>query len=124
MRKCQVERMKMVNELIEVIAKTDRRFFYSKTKDDVGKFIEGKTRVYFYDEYTQKKIHLSNICKDYNFSHGGTLWGLVHDFKHWILTGKHSNGKNGYGGLWCSHWGYTEEGMKIVRDKGYEINFL
>jgi len=124
MRKSQVERMNKINELIELIAQTDRKFFYSKSKNNVAKFIEGKTTVFYIDDYTEEKVHLSNICKDSGFSHGGTLWGLIHDFKEWIVTGKYSNGKNGYGGLYCPHWGYTEEGMKKIQDKGKEIGFL
>jgi elongation factor P hydroxylase len=122
--KNQIERMNKINELIKLISNTDRRFFYSKTKDKIGKFIEGKTVVYYIDSYSQEKVHLNNICKDSGFSHGGTLWGLIHDFKHWILTGKYSNGKNGYGGLYSPNWGYTKEGMELVRNKGEEIGFL
>lgn len=124
MRKSQVERMNKVNELIELISSIDRRFFYSKSKDKVAKFIEGKTTVFYIDDYTQETIHLRNVCKDGGFSHGGTLWGLVHDFKEWIITGKHSNSRNGYGGLYCPHWGYTEESMKRIQEKGKEIGFL
>lgn len=124
MNKSQIERMGKINELIGVIAETDRKFFYSKSKNKVAKFIEGKTTVFYIDDYTQEKVRLSSICKDKGFSHGGTLWGLIHDFKEWIITGKNTNGKNGYGGLYCSHWGYTEEGMKKVREKGKEIGFL
>jgi elongation factor P hydroxylase len=124
MRKSQVERMNKVNELIEFISGIDRRFFYNKSKDKVAKFVEGKTTVFYIDDYTQETIHLRNVCKDRGFSHGGTLWGLVHDFKEWIITGKHSNGRNGYGGLYCPHWGYTEEGMKKIQEKGKEIGFL
>lgn len=124
MRPAQIQRMNKINELIKLIAETDRKIFYSKSKDKVAKFIEGKSTIFYIDDYTQKKIHLNNICKDTGFSHGGTLWGLVHDFKKWTITGKYSNGENGYGGLYCTHWGYTEQGMKLIIAKGKEIGFL
>ncbi|MEN8075695.1 hypothetical protein ABFP60_01970 [Clostridioides difficile] len=123
MRKIQVERMNKINELIEVIANTDRKFFSHSNKDSIDKFIEGKTTVFFYDAYLDKKISLTYKNR-HNFSHGGTLWGLVNDFKSWILNGKPSNGENGYGGLYCPHWGYSEEGQLRVIEKTKEIGYL
>ncbi len=35
-----------------------------------------------------------------------------------------SNGKNGYGGLYCTHWGWSEEGMKKMREYAREIGYL
>ncbi|KOF55702.1 hypothetical protein AGR56_17845 [Clostridium sp. DMHC 10] len=118
----QIERMNKINELIEVIASVDRRFFYSKSKDRTGKFIEGK-KLFYIDEYTGEKVYPYYSGRK-KFSHGGTLWGLVNDFREWIITGKLSNGNNGYGGLYCPHWGYTAEGMAKVVTKGKEIGFL
>jgi hypothetical protein len=118
----QIERMNKINELIEVISSVDRRFFYSKNKDRVGKFIEGN-KLFYIDEYTGEKVYPYYSGRK-KFSHGGTLWGLVNDFREWIITGKLSNGKNGYGGLYCPHWGYTVEGMDKVVTKGKEIGFL
>lgn len=123
MRKSQVVRMNKINELIEVIADTDRKFFYHKNKDSIDKFIEGKTTVFFHDAYLDKKISLTYRNR-HNFSHGGTLWGLVNDFKEWIITGKPSNGSNGYGGVYCPHWEYSEEGQLKVIEKAKEIGFI
>ena len=123
MRKKQVERMNKINELIEFISSIDRRFFYTKSKDNVDRFVEGKTTVFFYDSFLDKKLSL-NPNNYYNFSHGGTLWALVNDFKAWILTGKPSNGKNGYDGLYCPHWGYTEDGKAKIIEKAKEIGYL
>ena len=123
MRKIQVERMNKINELIEVIANTDRRFFYHKNKENIDKFIDCKTTVFFYDAYLDKRISLTYRNR-HNFSHGGTLWGLVNDFKEWIITGKLSNGSNGYGGVYCPHWGYSKEGQLKVIEKAKEIGFI
>lgn len=73
MRKSQVVRMNKINELIEVIANTDRRFFYHESKDGTDKFIERKTTVFFYDAYLDKAISLTYRNRSH-FSHGGTLW--------------------------------------------------
>ncbi|MBY6838676.1 hypothetical protein [Clostridium botulinum] len=123
MRRIQSERMNKINELIKVIANTDRRFFYHNKKDSIDKFIEGKTTVFFFDDFLNKKISLTYSNRN-RFSHGGTLWGLVNDFKEWIITGKYSNGHNGYGGLYCSHWGYSNDGMKKIIEKAKEIGYL
>lgn len=40
------------------------------------------------------------------------MWALVKDFTHFIYGNDNSNGLNGYGGLYCTHWGWTEEAMK------------
>lgn len=123
MRKSQLERMNSINELIEVIATIDRKFFYSERTGSIAKFIEGKTTVFWFDEYSEKKISLTYSNRN-NFGHGGTLWGLVNDFKEWILNGEYSDGNNGYGGLYCPHWGYSGEGMTIIREKAKEIGYI
>ncbi|TPF19338.1 hypothetical protein CBE79_04525 [Priestia megaterium] len=66
----------------------------------------------------------SKIYKDCSFSEGGTLWGLIHDFSEFILTGKHTNGKNGYSGLYCPHWGYSEEDMNAIRELAVKVGYL
>jgi hypothetical protein len=122
MKQEQIDRMNKVNELIEVIASIDRKFFYSKSKERIGKFIEGK-KLFFVDEYTGEKVYPYYSGRK-KFSHGGTLWGLINDFREWIITGEYSNGHNGYDGLYCTHWGYTVEGMFKIQEKGKEIGFL
>ncbi|BBI90463.1 hypothetical protein HYO65_gp071 [Tenacibaculum phage PTm1] len=59
-----------------------------------------------------------------NFAHGGTLWGLVKDFKEYIMTGEQCNGKHGYGGLYCTHWGYPESDMKEIQRVAKELGYL
>ena len=118
----QVIRMNKVNDLINVIANTDRKFFNFTHRENklISRFVELKTTVKFLDGYTLKAVTINNKNKDCNFSHCGTMWGLVKDFKEWIITGKESDAKNGYGGLYCTHWGYSEEGMKAIRRKATE----
>lgn len=114
MKKHQVDRMNKINELIEVIANTDNK---------TSKFLEGN-KLFFIDKYTEKKVYPYPTSKHWGFSEGGTLWGLVNDFREWIITGKVSNGNNGYGGLYCTCWGYSIDGMDKVITKAEEIGFL
>lgn len=122
MKKDQIQRMNKINSLIGVIASVDRNFFSSK--NGTCKFIELKTTVKFLDGYSQKKITVTDRRKDRNFSHGGTMWGLVKDFKEYILVGGNTNGENGYGGLYSTCWGYSIEGMDKIVSYGKEIKFL
>lgn len=122
MRKAQVERMKKVNELIEVIASIDNRFFYTDKYDRVAKFVEGKTTTLWFEEYTGKIISITDENRN-KFTHGGTLWRLVNDFKLWILTGDYE--EKGYWGLnSIRHWGYSDDGVAKVMAKGREIGFV
>ena len=60
----------------------------------------------------------------YEFTHGGTIWGLTKDFKEFIITGKKSNGENGYGGLYSPHWGYSPESMEDIRQTAIGLGYL
>lgn len=121
MDKLQIERMNKINELIGVIADTDRRFFYAESR--ISQFVNDN-KLFFIDKYTNKRIYPYLISKHISFSDGGTLWALVNDFREWIITGKRSNGNNGYGGLYCTHWGYTIDGMDKVINKAKAIGYL
>lgn len=123
MRNSQRERMNKINELINLIANTDRGFFNSPK--GMSKFIEKKTTVKYFDGYTQMEITIPSEGKAIkNFCGGGTLQALVRDFKHFILTGKPSNGKHGYGGLYCTSWGYSIDGQSQIIEFAKEIGFL
>lgn len=118
----QLERLDNINKLIELIANTDRCFF--RSSKGVSRFVALKTTVKYYDSYTGKQITINENNKDCNFSEGGTMWALVKDFKKYILTGKYTNGENGYGGLYCPYWGYTEDGQAKIIEFAKEIGYL
>ncbi|TPG86959.1 hypothetical protein EEL32_12150 [Brevibacillus laterosporus] len=65
-----------------------------------------------------------NQKQEYNFSGGGTLWGLVNDFKDFIYGDDDANHNNGYGGLYCPHWGYPEKDMKAIRELAVSLRYL
>lgn len=122
MNKNQLERLENINKLMELIANTDRCFF--KHDKCISRFIPLKTTVKYIDGYTQKKVTINSNNKDSGFSEGGTMWALVKDFKEYIVTGKNVNGKNGYGGLYCPYWGYTEQGQNKIIEFAKEIGYL
>lgn len=125
------KRLETINKLIKFISERGRRFFY--TKDTINhdgvrnvaymKLING--RIYFVDNYTTKEIAVLDNGRDWKgFSHGGTLRALVLDFTELIRNGKYSNGSNGYGGLYCGHWGHSEEIQSEIINYAKEIGYL
>lgn len=121
----QLVRMKKINELLRVIANTDRKFFNhtNRANGEVSHFVES-TKLFFVDGYTHKKIYPYETSKWHDFCEGGTMRGLVQDFREWIITGNYSNGKNGYGGLYSTSWGYSIDGMDKIISKAKEIGYL
>ncbi len=121
------KRAEAVNQIIDEIANRGRRFFYTEGYGSSYFFFEGykRKRLWFWDNYTGKvNPYPSNYHVDNGISEGGTLWALVHDFREYILTGRYANGNNGYGGLYCPHWGYPEEDMKVIRKTALKVGFL
>jgi hypothetical protein len=127
-----VKRIEKINELIKVIGSKGRKFLSSHHDDyDLKReltynyFIVIKSKLFLVDNYTKKEI---NMSRDYipntGFSSGGTMWGLMLDFANYIKTGNYSNHLNGYGGLYCPHWGYSEEDMKEIREFARSIGYL
>jgi len=57
------------------------------------------------------------------FSEDGTLQALVKDLHEYIKLGTSANGTNGYGGMYCRHWSYPEESMKVFQQKVIDIGF-
>ncbi len=139
MNKFKKERLDNANRLIKLIGELDYKlnpkarswFFFSKesregTPYNFSKFIIDNNKIFYIDEYTENRIYPYRNSKWWGFSNGGTLRGLVQDIREWIVTGKHSNGNNGYGGLYCPHWGsyWTVEYKQKVIDFGKEIGFI
>lgn len=117
------ERLKAVNTIINEIAGRGREFFFEDGKGISYFYFDGeiRKRLWFWDKRAGKvnPYQLYNQC-----SEGGTLWALIKDFKEFILTGKYTNGNNGYGGLYCPHWAYLEEDMKAIREIARKVGYL
>lgn len=120
------ERLEKINELLVIVASNGRNFLRSKKDGEISRFvIKGNGHVYYRDYYTKKEIRSTRAMHKYDgFSGGGTLQALVMDLGEWIRTGEYTNGKNGYGGLFCPHWGYDDASMKKIRDFAAEIGYL
>lgn len=119
------KRLEIANQIINLIANRGRRFFYNSRDGEISHFLVKKKRIYFKDKYTKDEV-LSYSYKQLakGMSSGGTLMALVLDMSEWIRTGKYTNGKNGYGGLFCDHWGYSEEDMKDIRQFACNMGYL
>lgn len=123
------ERIDIVNQIIKEIGSHGRRFFYHD-----GNFAElfiKNNKIYYKCEWISEKKPVREIClsiPDYyifkGWYHGGTLRALIMDFREFIKTGEYSNGKNGYGGLCCPHWGYKDAEMEIIQKKAIELGYL
>lgn len=131
MNEAKQDRIETINKLIKFISERGRRFFYSNRTINMENvdslaFMKLKNgRIYFVDDYTRKEIYVINNYRDWNgFSHGGTLRALILDFAEYIRTGKYSNGNNGYGGLYCQHWGHSDETQQEIIDYAKEIGYL
>lgn len=117
-------RVEIVNEIIENIASRGRKFFAGQF--GVAKIFQKNGLLYLKNEYNGKDmcLHTKFGYQPKGWHHGGTLWGLTKDFKNFIITGEKINGQNGYGGLYCPHWGYSESDMKMIQDKAKELGYL
>lgn len=135
----QIERLEKINILIKFIADIDEKlsnpyssFFFAREtlkgrKDNYSRFEFRGNKLFYVDKYTEERIYpYIGVSKARGFSEGGTIWALVNDFREWIIDGKRSDGKNGYAGLYCPHWGgnWTLELKNKVIDKAKEIGYL
>ena len=115
------KRADIVNEIIKEIGSFGRHFF--RNGDEYAKMIIKHNRVYMINEWNAKVMPI-NKAPPRSWHHGGTLWSLAQDFADFIDHGGITNGDNGYGGLYCSHWGYGEEDMARIRNKAKELGYL
>ncbi|MED1955083.1 hypothetical protein [Brevibacillus centrosporus] len=122
----KAQRIEIVNKIIKEISQRGRGFFYSKAKERLAYFVQGERTLWFVDEYTGIPIKMvkGQMSNDRSFSHGGTLWGLVNDFKDFINGDDDANHNNGYGGLYCPHWGYPPEDMEAIQKLAIELGYL
>lgn len=121
----KIDRMEIVNRIILEIATRGRKFFFNKEDADISHFyFNDNKRLFFFDKQTKKSIYPYNHGNHQHFSEGGTLWGLINDFRYYIITGEKANGKYGYGGLYSPHWGYEEKDMASIREVAKELGYL
>lgn len=124
------ERIEIVNELIKKIGSTGRKFLYCEKHKRYSYFAYDGRTLYFVDHYTGMPLKMkkgtasmTNV-HSYNFSSGGTMWGLINDFKDFIYGDDDSNHNNGYGGLYCPYWGYPGETMTEIVNYAKQLGYL
>lgn len=124
------ERIELINKLIQEIGSRGRRFFYSKQYDRYAAFHWANGHLWYTDDYTGEPMLMEagqegkTQDQKNSFSHGGTLWGLIQDFRDYIFGDDDSNHNNGYGGLYSPHWAYPEEDMEAIRRFAVDAGYL
>ncbi|MFS0858316.1 hypothetical protein [Paenibacillus taichungensis] len=120
------DRINLINNLIREIGGRGRRFLYSSKHERYAAFHWAGGNLWLTDDYTAVPLVMDKSLPDmhYHFSHGGTLWGLVCDFRDYILGDDDANHNNGYGGLYCPHWGYPAEDIEVIRAYATELGYL
>lgn len=128
-------RVDVVNQIIKEIASRGRRFFHkedSKTGTETVAYLYRRNGKIFYKcEWVSRHNPVTEVCfsapkyrRLRGFPHGGTLESLIRDFCEYIKGNDEANHVNGYGGLYCPHWGYPDEDMKAIQTKAVELGYL
>lgn len=119
------ERLDVVNKLITCISERGRRFFYSEENRQIAHMKIKNNRVYFIDDRTGIEVYAYPTYTDRKgFSHGGTLWAMVCEFSLFIRKGGYVNGVLGYGGLYGSGWGHSNEIQQEIIEYAKKIGYL
>lgn len=120
----KAERLGHANELIQVISRHGRRFFYNRETGSIGQLeLDGRGRVWWIDDYRGARVYTGKVMgyphEWRGFSHGGTLRSLVEAMRDYVLHGKlihpdhiapcRMNPQNG------DIWGYGFEAAAAVR---------
>lgn len=125
-----MERIENANQLIREIGDRSHRTFYYEKEDRYAAFHWAGGRLWLTDHYTglpmimEQNFEGKTREQKRRFSSGGTMWGLVNDFKDYIFGDDDANHNNGYGGLYCRHWGYPPEDMDAIRGVAIELGYL
>lgn len=113
------DRFEKANQLIRLIATTDRHFFESRGY--IGQFmIDDDNELTYIDEYTRKRVNINKETVEWkDFNHGGTLKRFIYSLGEWI-RGEKDYFKNVY----STSWGYTMQGMNNVVEKARELGMI
>lgn len=125
------ERLEHANQLILIIARHGRRFFYHKGSDTTARLeLDHRGRVWFIDHFTKARVytHPATFGNDWRgFTHGGTMRGLVEAMRDYIRTGRRVP-LNWLGPQRLNDqsniWGYESEAMSAVRAEGIALPII
>lgn len=119
-----------VNQLIDTIGGCGRGFFHSRGPHGLARAfmeVDDNGRVWFYDDYTKKKVYTHYSGRWKYFSHGGTLRELVISFRKFIQNGRPIWA--GHFGPWSESccggdlWGYGEA-MEQIRQSAKDLRII
>lgn len=120
------ERAKLVNQLVKVIGDHGRGFF-RKGENYARIEVDERCRIWWVDDWTQKRIYTHTNHRWLKFSHGGTMRNLVERFRDFVAAGKLLPAH--IFGPWPDYlcggdlWGYGDD-MQKVRDAAVRLGLL
>lgn len=116
----KADRVTEANRVIESISRHGRRFFYCAAQVRTAHFILGaRGQILFVDDWTGKPVYVAYRGNWRQFSHGGTMRGLVEALAEYIRSGAQIPA--GFLGPWpkwiCGGdlWGYGGSAMAALR---------
>lgn len=114
------QRVAHANDLIAAISRHGRRFFYDADRGRVARFeMDLAGRLWFRDEYTNRRVYVAYRWRWRHFSNGGTLRRLVESLAAYIRQG--APVPSSHFGPWpqwvCDGdlWGYGKSAMAALR---------
>ncbi len=114
------QRLTHANDLIAAVSRHGRRFFYDADRGRVARFeIDLAGRLWFRDDYTNRRVYVAYRGNWRKFSHGGTLRRLVESLAAYIRKG--TPVPSGHFGPWAQWlcegdlWGYGKPAMAALR---------
>lgn len=114
-----IDRCDRANQLIQLIATTDRKFF--NTKGTIASLETTEdNRIFYIDNYSRQLISIKDeYGKWEGFSHGGTLKRFIISLGEWIR-----GEKDQFFGMYSTSWGYTLDGMCSIVEKARELGMI
>ncbi|AJY12793.1 hypothetical protein K6W16_13615 [Burkholderia dolosa] len=126
----KAERAEHANQLLRAIGSHGRRFFYNAKHDQYARFeLDSRGRVWFVDDYTQKRVYTHDKGRWRGFTQGGTLRSLVERMRDYIRTGWQLPrgviappymGGNSEDNV----WGYDREAAAALRATAFELPIM
>jgi len=126
MNKLKQQRIETANKMLDAIASTGRKFF--RHNGEVCRLELGKRdRIFFVDSYSRGRIYTHYKGRWKDFTHGGTLKGLVEQLRDYVATGKLLKLRTfGKWPQWVCDgdlWGYGED-MESVREAAASLGII
>lgn len=124
-QKAKQLRADTANKLIEVIANCGRRFF--RHEDVIAGFaVDHRSRIWFTDAYSKRRIYTAYRYEWRGFTNGGTMRTLIEQLRDYIRTGELQRlGLGPWPQWYCDGdlWGYGEA-MQQVRDAAKALGLI